>query len=248
MYLSEYNSTKSIRDKHLSMLNENQESIKHKNEIKDNKIEINIKNLSFAYEDKKVISNFNYHFKTGKKYVLIGSSGTGKSTLIKLIGGYFSNYTGDICYNDLELREIDKNSLYNNITIIHQNVFIFEDTLENNIKLGKNISDEEYKNIIEKTNLVMLEKKLNDEILYDNGDILSGGEKQRIAIARSLVQKSNILLIDEATSSLDPQNAKIVNDIILNLEGVICIVITHNQEKEFLNKFDDIIELKNINL
>ena len=94
----------------------------------------------------------------------------------------------------------------------------------------------------------MLEKKLNDEILYDNGDILSGGEKQRIAIARSLVQKSNILLIDEATSSLDPQNAKIVNDIILNLEGVICIVITHNQEKEFLNKFDDIIELKNINL
>ena len=248
MYLSEYNSTKSIRDKHLSMLNENQESIKHKNEIKDNKIEINIKNLSFAYEDKKVISNFNYHFKTGKKYVLIGSSGTGKSTLIKLIGGYFSNYTGDICYNDLELREIDKNSLYNNITIIHQNVFIFEDTLENNIKLGKNISDEEYKNIIEKTNLVMLEKKLNDEILYDNGDILSGGEKQRIAIARSLVQKSNILLIDEATSSLDPQNEKIVNDIILNLEGVICIVITHNQEKEFLNKFDDIIELKNINL
>ena len=248
MYLSEYNSTKSIRDKHLEILNYNEDDIKNKNKITDNKNDINIKNLSFSYEDKEIIKDFNYHFEVGKKYALIGSSGTGKSTLMKLIGGYFSNYTGDIYYNNLELKKIDKNSLYDNVTIIHQNVFIFEDTLENNIKLGKDISDEEYKSIIEKTNLTILQKKLNNEKLYDNGAILSGGEKQRIAIARSLVQKSNVLLIDEATSNLDPQNAEIFNDIILSLEGVICIVITHNQDETFLNRFDDIIRLQNINL
>ncbi|MBM7562626.1 ATP-binding cassette domain-containing protein [Fusibacter tunisiensis] len=239
--------TKLVREKHERMLSsQNTENIN--GTIINNINNIVIENLTFSYENQLVFDKLSFRFEKGKKYAIIGESGSGKSTLLKLLLGHYGNYEGDILYDDLNQRSIDLSSLHRNISSIHQNTFLFEDTLKNNIELYKEHTKSDYDSAIIKSNLMTLNKLVGETILVDNGSKLSGGEKQRIAIARCLINKSDIILVDEATSSLDSENAYLFFNSILELNGVLCIVVTHNDNPEILKRFDCVLRVKDYKL
>lgn len=209
--------------------------------------DICVKNLSFAYEDENdTLKNINFTFKEGKKYAIVGGSGSGKSTLIKLIMQYYSNYKGEIYCGDTDIQKIQKKSLYSKMAMIHQKVFMFDDTLKNNITMYQNYSENEILDVVEKAGLEDVAKK-NAEGLEQNvgegGSKLSGGEQQRIAIARALLKKSNVLILDEATSSLDTEVADKIENTVLQQKNLTAIVVTHKLAENILRKYDGIVVL-----
>lgn len=208
---------------------------------------ININNLSFGYnEDKEVLHNINCKFELGKKYAIVGTSGSGKSTLLNLLMASNDNYKGNIIYDDSEIKDINSNSLYEIESIIQQNVFIFNATIKNNITMFQDFSKEDIDKAIDMSGLrSLIDEKGLDYMCGENGSGLSGGEKQRISIARCLLRKTQILLVDEATAALDKETAYQVSNSILNLDGVMSIVVTHSLEEGLLKQYDEIITLKN---
>ncbi|WP_156286515.1 ABC transporter transmembrane domain-containing protein [Oceanivirga salmonicida] len=203
----------------------------------DNKItKIDIKDLSLNFNNKVVFDKYNYTFISDKKYAIIGESGRGKSTLIKLIMKYFSNkeYTGSITINDKNINDINSNSIYSRIGFIQKNDFILDENIENNILLGRENID--ISNVVDILNLNTIMNK-------DEDNIISSGEKQRIDISRFIVSDYDVLIFDEPTSNLDPETSRKVENYILGLKDKIVIVITHNQNEELLNEFDEIIKL-----
>ena len=142
---------------------------------------------------------------------------------------------------------INYSNLYNHISVLHQNLFLFEDSLENNVKLYKPVDETTYEEAIEKANLNIVRNRLleNNSLIIDNGTNLSGGERQRIGIARCLVNKTDVIFIDEATASLDPENSKVFYNIIKGLDDTTCIAITHERDKDILKSFDEILLLEN---
>ena len=208
--------------------------------------EISIENLTFGYEeDKTILANINYKFELGKKYAIVGTSGSGKSTLLNLLMASRDDYKGNIKYDNEELRNISSDNLYEIEGIIQQNVFIFNATIKDNITMFQEFSDTEIENAIKLSGLSKLvEEKGKDYLCGENGSGLSGGEKQRISIARSLLRKTQVLLVDEATAALDKETAFQVSNAILNLDGVTSIVVTHSLDEGLLKKYDEIITLK----
>lgn len=207
-----------------------------------------ISDLTFGYEkNKDIIHNFTFNFIKGKKYAIVGNSGSGKTTLIKLILKYYDDYNGSILFNDTELKQLDYNSVYTNITIVHQNATILNDTLKNNILYYRNYSDTDLKKVISKSGLEKFVYSLPqglDTVINENGNNISGGEKQRIGIARALLRNTPFIVYDEPTSNLDNVVAQEIEQILLdNDQG--CIMITHKLNKEFLLKFDTILVLEN---
>lgn len=207
---------------------------------------ISLSNINFAYDETAVIKNLSYTFEKNKAYAIVGSSGSGKTTLLNLLIGRHLNYTGNICYDDLELKNISLDSLFENMSFVEQNVFIFDDTIINNITMYSTVDEEFLKDIINKSGLTdLIKEKGEDYKCGENGSNLSGGEKQRISIARALVKKSQILLMDEATSALDNETSSTITNNVLNLNNMTRIMITHKLEEASLSRFDEIIVLKN---
>ena len=208
---------------------------------------IKIEGLSFEYEEgKPVLNNINYCFDLGKKYAIVGGSGSGKTTILNLLMSSYHNYNGFIRYDDTELRDISSISLYDIQSIIQQNVFIFNATIRDNITMFGQFDDEEVTRAINLSGLSSLIEKRGEEYLCgENGNGLSGGEKQRISIARSLLKKSQVLLVDEATAALDAETAYQVSSSIIGLEGVTAIVVTHSLDEALLKQYDGILTLKN---
>jgi ABC-type multidrug transport system fused ATPase/permease subunit len=218
------------------------------NEEFDNKEElefekaITISNLRFSYEEKDIIKNINLNIEKNKSYAIVGTSGSGKTTLLNLLSGRNKNYTGEIKYDNSELKGVSLSSLYNQLSYVEQNVFVFDDTIANNVTLYSKIDEDLYNEIIEKSGLdKLLKEKGNDYKCGENGCNLSGGERQRISIARALLKKSNIILMDEATSALDTDTANSVMQNILDLKDITKIIITHNLDKNILRQYDEII-------
>ncbi len=207
---------------------------------------IELKNVSFGYDDEHIVlHNINTAFLAGKSYAIVGTSGSGKSTLLSLLMASHSTYSGEICYDTHELHKISSEALYDIISMIQQNVFIFNDTIRNNITLFGSFASEDVQKAIELSGLTPLIEQHGDNYLCgENGNNLSGGEKQRISIARSLLRKSPVLLVDEATAALDRETAYRVSDAILNLHGLTRIVVTHSLEEALLRRYDEIIVLK----
>lgn len=207
---------------------------------------IKLKNVFFGYEsDKQVLQNINCSFELGKKYAIVGASGSGKSTLLNLLMASYQNYEGSIYYDDTELREINSSNLYEMESIIQQNVFVFNATIRDNITMSHNFPEDEISEAIRLSGLsAVIEEKGADYLCGENGSGLSGGEKQRISIARSLLRKSSVLLVDEATAALDAKTAYCVTDSILNLEGLTRVVVTHALDKSLLSRYDAILVLK----
>lgn len=206
-----------------------------------------VNDLSFGYApDQPVLKNICCSFALGKKYAIVGASGSGKSTLLHLLMASYTDYEGTICYDETELREISSRNLYAMESIIQQNVFVFNATIQDNITMFRDFPQEQIQEAIRLSGLsALIEEKCADYLCGENGSGLSGGEKQRIAIARSLLKKTQILLVDEATAALDAETAHQVSSAILGLDGVTCIVVTHTLEESLLRQYDGIIALKN---
>lgn len=208
---------------------------------------ISLKELSFGYEsDKPVLKDITCFFEIGKKYAIVGASGCGKSTMLGLLMSSYHNYEGEIYWDDTELREISSSDLYEMESIIQQNVFVFNATIKNNITMFRDFPDEQIDEAIRLSGLsALIEEKGTDYLCGENGSGLSGGEKQRISIARSLLKNSQVLLVDEATAALDAETAYQVSSAVLGLKGVTALVVTHSLDESLLKQYDSIITLKN---
>lgn len=219
--------------------------VKEKDFIFNNEIEV--KNLSFDYEGKEIFRDISFKIEKGKKYLLKGSSGSGKSTLIKLLSMIYEDYQGEIKVDGVDYREIKEKSLNDNVSFIYQDVFLFEDTIYNNIALYKPYDEKKVLDAALKAGLDSLLKKKEEginEMLLENGKNLSGGERQRISIARAIVKDCQILFVDEGTSSLDEELGRKVEDTILSLESTV-IAISHRYYEGITEKYDYVLEIKN---
>ena len=210
---------------------------------------IELKDISFSYsEERNVLNNLSINFKKDKKYAIVGQSGSGKSTLLKLLLGYYDDFKGEINFDGYNYNELDKNSINNQISIIHQNVYMFDKTLKDNIILGKqfnkNSIESAVKNSGVKDFLEVLPKGIDSEV-GENGNNLSGGQKQRVAIARSLIQNTPILLLDEGTSALDSKTAFEIEDTLLNIDDLTVITVTHKLIDSILKRYYEIIVMNN---
>ncbi len=208
---------------------------------------IRVKDLSFCYEEGvPVLKNVSCTFEKGKKYAVVGASGSGKSTLLNLLMASDANYDGEILYDQTELRQIASDNLYELQSIIQQSVFVFNATVRDNVTMFGNFPQEQIDKAIRLSGLSgLIAEKGEDYLCGENGSGLSGGEKQRISIARSLLKNAQVLLVDEATSALDRETAFKVSDSILGLDGVTCVVVTHALDEGLLAQYDGIVAIKN---
>ena len=206
-----------------------------------------LQDLSFAYEpEKPVLHDMNFTFEAGKSYALVGASGSGKSTLLNLLMASYPHYGGSIRFDDTELRQISSKSLYEMVSVIQQNVFVFNASIRDNITMFSDFPREAVDRAIQLSGLsALIEARGGDYLCGENGSGLSGGEKQRISIARSLLKHAQVLLVDEATAALDAQTAYQVSGAILDLNELTRIVVTHALDETLLKRYDCILALKN---
>ena len=211
------------------------------------KNKIKITNLNFAYTpEKPILKNVNMEFEIGKKYGIIGESGSGKTTFFKLLNGMLEDYEGKIEYDGISLLNLDKEKIRENVAYIDQNVYIFNDTVKENICLGKNYPDEKIDNSIKESALLPMIQNLENGIntpASENGKNFSGGQRQRIAIARALIHGRKILLIDEGTSSLDKENALEIEKRLIENPDLTVIMISHNFDPQIKEKLDGVYKL-----
>lgn len=207
---------------------------------------IRLENVSFAYEPgKTVLHGINAEFEAGKAYALVGGSGSGKSTLLNLLMAAETNYSGHILADGIELSDISTESLYGTMAAIQQNVFVFNASIKDNVSMFRDFPKTELDEAIAHAHLgALIRERGEDYLCGENGSGLSGGEKQRISIARSLLKKSSVLLADEVTAALDAQTAHRVSSDILDLQGITRIVVTHTLEESLLRRYDKIFVLR----
>ena len=194
--------------------------------------DIEFHNVSFAYQDKKVLHHINLTLKQGSLTALVGPSGSGKSTLMKLCARFYDPGEGTVSMGGQDLSTLEPESLMKNISMVFQDVYLFQDTIRNNIRFGKNdATDEEIIEAAKKAQCHEFITKLSkgyDTMIGEGGCTLSGGEKQRLSIARAILKDAPIVLLDEVTASLDPENEVEVQRAINTLiAGRTVIVIAH---------------------
>lgn len=209
--------------------------------------DIIINNLSYSYDGiNNLLDDISLNIKYKSKVLIHSESGNGKSTLMKIIMKYLDDYKGKILIGNYNLKDIGSNIIHDNFTYVSQNSFINNDTLKNNIIFKRNISESEYEKVIELCNLNNLRdsKSLrNNYMIEDNGFNISGGERQKIILARSLLKDSNYIILDEALSEISVEEEKeIINKIINIYQDKTIIFISH--KKEIIDMFNDKYELE----
>lgn len=207
---------------------------------------LRLEHVSFGYEEgKDVLHDVSVVFEAGKAYAVVGGSGCGKSTLLHLLSASCTGYCGTIHFDDTELREIAPESLYEQISVIQQNVFVFDASLRDNITMFRDFPHDAVDSAIERAHLnALVEERGEGYRCGEGGKGLSGGEKQRVSVARSLLKRSSVLLADEMTAALDAKTAHEVTSDLLALDGITRIVVTHGLEEALLRSYDGIIVLK----
>lgn len=204
-----------------------------------------LEDISFAYEeDMPVLKGISYTFEKNKKYAIVGESGCGKSTLIKLMMGYYRNYDGKILVDQQDVNGAIPLSMNELASMIHQNVYLFDKTIEDNVLLNHHFSDAQINQALTQSGVTRFMAQLTDGLntsVGENGKNLSGGQKQRVAIARALIQQMPILMLDEGTSALDLQTAYDIEKTLLGIDELTVITITHKLSEEILSQYDEII-------
>ena len=210
---------------------------------------ITFSNVDFSYPNTegKIFNHLSLKIQKGEKIAIVGRSGSGKSTLLNLLLRFYEVTSGHILIDNQDLQDISIESLYNLMTVVQQDVYIFDDTLKANITLNQSFTEYDIKQAVQQSGLesYVLENELGLQVLCgENGSNLSGGQKQRLSIARALIRKTPILLLDEATSSLDNQVTTEIENSILKIQDLTALVVTHKLNKPILKKYDRILFMK----
>ena len=237
---------KPISDKLLNLIDYRDESFQGEIVPTFNK-EISTRNISFAYNGGNVLESFDFTIKRGEKIAITGPSGCGKTTLMKLLQGEYANYSGEILYDGVELRKLDNRKMHRCMTIVSQNVYIFNDTIKNNICLGESFGEAEMEMALKRSGV---DKFLTSEGLEsrcgDKGANLSGGQRQRIALARSLVRGIKLIVLDEGVSAIDVETANEIEQELLGDKDLTLISITHRIKDGLIGSYDRVIRMEAI--
>ncbi len=215
--------------------------------LSENINEIKFENIELHYGNKQALKNINLTAKRGQKIALIGDSGGGKSSLVNLIIRFYDPSNGKISINDIDIRDFDLESLRNNISIVTQRIYIFNDTIANNVAYGNIYDENKVKEALKLAHADIFVSKMENGIhtmLDEFGTNLSGGQRQRIAIARALYKNPQIIIFDEATSALDNESESIITDVVNEIsENKIVFVIAHRlstiKTADFIGVFKD---------
>ena len=210
---------------------------------------ITFSNVDFSYPNTegRIFNHLSLKIQKGEKIAIVGRSGSGKSTLLNLLLRFYEVTSGHILIDNQDLQDISIESLYNLMTVVQQDVYIFDDTLKANITLNQSFTEYDIKQAVQQSGLesYVLENELGLQVLCgENGSNLSGGQKQRLSIARALIRKTPILLLDEATSSLDNQVTTEIENSILKIQDLTALVVTHKLNELILKKYNRILFMK----
>lgn len=227
--------------------NEGEDSSRQEYEMQGLQEAIRCTDLTFSYaDDQKVLENEDFLFEAGKKYAVVGQSGCGKSTLIKLLTGYFRDFQGQIEIDGHSLKEMPQEEINRRIAVIHQNVFLFDTDIRDNICLGRQYSDEEIHKALMESGmedfLAGMEGGIDSKV-GENGQLLSGGQRQRIAVARALIRRTPVLILDEGTSAIDRETAFEIEKRLLERRELTVITITHHMDERLEGEYDGILRL-----
>lgn len=215
----------------------------NKENVKFNELErVDIKDYTLTIQNINILSDVNIGFEKGKKYLLVGASGSGKSTIIRGLLGYYNNYNGNISYNGYNQKDININNVYDMIAYLPQNTTIFSGTLRDNLTMFNNkYTDSVLYEVLELVNLIDRVKELNnglDTVIEENANTFSGGEKQRLAIARALLKGKKVFVLDEATSALDYKNYLLIEEILFRIKDSTVISVSHRYDSKVLKNYD----------
>ena len=219
-----------------------------KKEKTDNIQKLVVENVTFAYPNgtRNSLDGVSAYFDAGKKYLLVGESGSGKTTLLQLLTDCFDSYAGNVLIDGTELRSFSEESICRKIGVMTQEVFLFQDTLRQNLALYGDFSDAEIQDALKRAGLDgegNLFPDGLDTMIEENGRNFSGGERQRIALARVLLHGFSWLLFDEFTSNLDVHNALLVEEQLLRLEGITLLTVSHHLNDRIARMYDEILVL-----
>jgi ABC-type multidrug transport system fused ATPase/permease subunit len=209
--------------------------------------QIELSHVDFAYDQKQIIKDASFTIEKGKKYLIKGVSGAGKTTLMNLLAMIYDDYQGKITVDGINYNEISERSFHEKVAFIYQDVFLFEDTIKNNITLYKDVAKEQIDYAVRVCGLdsIVSEKKDGiDEKLTENGKNLSGGQRQRISIARAIAKNAEILFVDEGTSSLNEELGREIEKVFLELDNTV-IAISHRYYEGITENYDYVLEMKN---
>ena len=202
--------------------------------IKDQEaFELELCQVSFSYQkDYRFLNNINWVIPHKGKIVLVGQNGSGKSTLMNLLTRFYEVEKGEILLNGENIQNIEINHYRSHFAVVSQQVYLFHDTIENNICLYKKVDETTFQSAIRDSGLLEFVNEVSkDYIVGENGSMLSGGQRQKIAMARALIYDKPIFILDEATSNMDRYTDKQINQLIhTRLKDKTVILITHKQE------------------
>lgn len=209
--------------------------------------QIKVDHVNFSYDQKPIFTDASFAIEKGKKYLIKGVSGAGKSTLMNLLAMVYDDFEGMITVDGIDYKEINEKSFHDKVAFIYQDVFLFEDSIKNNITLYKDIPMEQINYAVKVCGLDSIidgKKDGIEERLSENGKNLSGGQRQRISIARAIAKNAEILFVDEGTSSLNEDLGREIEKVFLELDNTV-IAISHRFYEGVTENYDYVVEIKN---
>lgn len=238
-----FNETKVLLNKNARFFKEEDTNVISNQELCFNNISLSNVGIEF---NSNLITFPSFVIEKGKKYAVIGESGKGKTTLLRLITKELDNYMGEIKIGNVDYRDISSEVLLSHFALINQEGYIFNTTIKENIILDRPFDETKYNNVLRMTKLLPILKQLEKQdntLLNINKQLLSGGQLQRILISRAIYQDKKFIIMDEATSKLDLENAIEIEQSILGIPNITILLVTHRLTDEVKNKIDMVIDL-----